>query len=397
MTISNIEDLRQAARRKLPRMFFDYIDGGSFSEHTLRRNIEDFELWSLEQRVLVDLSERQLSTEFLGSTHSMPLMLAPVGFAGAFWPDGEVNAARAAAAAGVPMCLSTFSINSVEEVGAVLREGLALQLYVFRDRALTEEILERAWGVGVRTLFLTGDTNVSSIRERDTRNGFRTAASLNMRAALDFLSRPGWCARMGRRGRLMLGNVKDKPGLPRSLMAQASFLSANVDPRMGWSDLAWLRKHWAGRLVVKGILSTHDAQAALDCGADALCVSNHGGRQLDGARSTISVLPEIAESVSGRAEILMDGGVRRGSDIVKAIGLGADAVMIGRAFAYGLAANGERGVAQALSLLRAEMDLTLALMGMRSVQELRRNRHALDYVGPAIKRRSNGLANPFPG
>jgi isopentenyl diphosphate isomerase/L-lactate dehydrogenase-like FMN-dependent dehydrogenase len=379
MTISNIEDLRQQARRKLPRMFFDYIDGGAFSERTLASNTEDFDQWTLEQRVLVDLSKRDLSTEFLGARYSMPVMLAPVGFAGSFWPNGEVQAASAATEAGIPMCLSTFSINSIEEVGAAMPHGLAMQLYVFKDRELASEIVQRAWKVGVTTLFLTADTNVSSVRERDTRNGFRTSSSLKLGTVLDLLSRPAWCIRMGLHGRLMLGNVKGKAGVPRSLMAQAAYLSGNVDPSMSWSDLAWLREQWPGKLVVKGVLSVEDASRALDGGADGVCVSNHGGRQLDGARSSISVLPEIARFVAGRAEVLLDSGIRRGSHIVKAIGLGADAVLLGRAYAYGLGAAGRKGVSQAIELLRTETELTLALMGMRSIDELRANREAVRH------------------
>lgn len=379
MTISNIEDLRRQARRKLPRMFFDYIDGGAFSERTLASNTEDFDEWTLEQRVLVDLSKRDLSSDILGARYSMPAMLAPVGFAGSFWPNGEVQAARAATQADIPMCLSTFSINSIEEVGAVMPRGLSMQLYVFKDRELATEIVQRAWQVGVTTLFLTADTNVSSVRERDTRNGFRTASSLKLGTVLDLLSRPAWCLRMGLNGRLTLGNVKGKAGVPRSLMAQAAYLSGNVDPGMNWADLAWLREQWPGKLVVKGVLSVEDASRALDGGADGVCVSNHGGRQLDGARSSISVLPDIARFVAGRAEVLLDSGIRRGSHIVKAIGLGADAVLLGRAYAYGLGAAGRKGVSQAIELLRTETELTLALMGMRSIDELRANRDAVRH------------------
>ncbi|MDR5769874.1 alpha-hydroxy acid oxidase [Caballeronia sp. LZ028] len=379
MTISNIEDLRREARRKLPRMFFDYIDGGAFSERTLARNTEDFDRCTLEQRVLVDLSTRDLSTEFLGARYSMPAMLAPVGFAGSFWPDGEVQAAHAARDAKIPMCLSTFSINSIEEVGAAMPSGLSMQLYVFKDRELASEIMQRARQVGVTTLFLTADTNVSSVRERDTRNGFRTSSSLKLGTIVDLMSRPAWCVRMGLHGRLLLGNVKGKAGVPANLMAQAAYLSANVDASMSWSDLAWLRREWPGKLVVKGVLSVQDAGRALDGGADGVCVSNHGGRQLDGARSSISMLPEIARFVAGRAEVLLDSGIRRGSHIVKAIGLGADAVLLGRAYAYGLGASGRKGVRQAIELLRTETDLTLALMGMCSIDELRANRGAVQH------------------
>jgi len=377
MIHSNVEDLRRTARRKLPKMFFDYIDGGSFSEHTLGTNISDFDQWWLEQEIMVDLTERALNTRILGNDHALPFMLAPVGFAGMFWPQGEVAAARAARAAGIPMCLSTFSINSMEQVAAELPKGLAFQLYVFKDRQLAEELIAHALAAGIDTLFLTADTDISSVRERDTRNGFRTAANLNISALLDFASRPGWCLRMARNGKAQLGNVKHRPELAGDFMSQASYLSGNVDPSMTWKDLDWLRQRWPGRLVLKGVLSVRDAERALAAGVDAIVVSNHGGRQLDGARSSISALPEIAAWVDGRMEILFDGGIRRGSQIVKALALGADAVLLGRAFAYGLAVNGQQGVSDAIDLLRAETDITLALMGITSIEALKAHRHRL--------------------
>ncbi|MBF8659436.1 alpha-hydroxy acid oxidase [Pseudomonas putida] len=377
MINSNVEDLRQRAREKLPKMFFDYIDGGAFGERTLAWNIDDFDRWSLEQQIMVDLSERNLGTHFLGAEHRLPFMLGPVGFAGMFWPDGEVQAARAAAQAGIPMCLSTFSINSIEEVAACMPGSLSFQLYVFRDRVLAADLLAKARAAGVETLFVTADTDISSVRERDTRNGFRTASSLNLSALLDLASRPGWCWRMAGHGKPQLGNVRGRAGLPNNLMSQASYLSGNVDPSMTWRDLAWLRERWPGRIVIKGVLSTADTQRAMDEGLDSIVVSNHGGRQLDGARSSIVALPEIAEYVDGRMEILFDGGVRRGSQIVKALALGADAVLLGRAFAYGLAAGGQQGVSEALEFLRTETEITLALMGVTSIEQLKANRSSL--------------------
>lgn len=375
MTISNIEDLRKSASRKLPGMFFDYIDGGAFGEYTLARNTADFNQWWLEQRVMVDVSKVDLSTRFLGNDHALPVMLAPVGFAGMFWPNGEICAAGAAADAGIPMGLSTFSINSLEEVAqAHPAVQLALQLYVFRDRSLAEDLIGRALACGVHTLILTADTDVSSIRERDSRNGFRTASRLSWQAMLDIATSPGWCLRMAGHHRPQLGNVKNKPGVPDGLMSQASYLSRNVDPSMAWVDLAWLRSRWTGKLVIKGILSVKDAEKAIEAGVDAIVVSNHGGRQLDGARSSISALPDIATYVDGRVEVLFDGGVRRGSHIIKALALGADAVLLGRAFAYGLASGGREGVNQALTLLRTEAEITLALMGITSIEQLRQQR-----------------------
>lgn len=371
MIAANIEDLRGAARRKLPRMFFDYLDGGAFGENALHRNISAWNNHLLEQRILVDVASRDLSTSFLGTTRALPMMLGPVGFSGMFWPDGEVQAARAAAKAGIPYCLSTFSINAIEEVAKVLPPGeLIFQLYVFRDRALTEAMLARARAVGVHTLVLTVDTGISSVRERDTRNGFRTASRLSLTAALDLARHPLWCLRRAHLGRPELGNMRGHPGVARGLMAQASYLSANVDPGLTWQDLAWLRDHWQGRIVLKGILSAADAHRAVEAGFDALVVSNHGGRQLDDARASIDALPEIVDAVAGRVEVLLDGGIRRGSHIIKALALGAQGVLIGRSYAYGLAAGGEAGVTQAIDLLRAEFDITLGLIGFSSVQAL---------------------------
>ena len=392
---ANIEDLRRRARRNLPRMFFDYIDGGAFGEITLQRNLEDFNRWTLEQQVLVDISKRDLSTTFLGRRYPLPFLLGPIGFAGMFWPKGEVEAAAAAAAAGIPMTLSTFSISSAEEVAAELPAGdLAFQLYVLRDRALAADLLARAETLGCRTLVLTVDNDISSVRERDTRNGFRTATRLSWRTMLDMARHPAWCLRMAPEGRPGLGNVRHRPDLAVGLMAQAMLLSANVDPALSWRDLDWLRDHWHGRVVLKGILSAADAERARSAGVDGIVVSSHGGRQLDGVRSSIAVLPEIADRLAGSIEILFDSGIRRGSDIVKALALGADAVMLGRAWAYGLAAGGRGGVARAIELLRAEFEITMALAGFRSVDELRRGAtEALRALDDAPSRRALGRAD----
>ena len=395
---ANIGELRRHARRNLPRMFFDYIDGGAFGETTLGRNTRDFDRWTLAPRVLVDISKRDLGATFLGRHYQLPLMLGPVGFAGMFWPNGEVEAAAAAAAAGIPACLSTFSISAVEEVVAAMPPGdLAFQLYVLRDRALAADLMARAEALGSRTLLLTVDTDVSSVRERDTRNGFRTASRLSWRAMLDMAQHPGWCLRMAPRGRPGLGNMRHRPDLAVGLMAQAALLSANVDPALSWSDLDWLRDHWHGRVVMKGIMTVEDGERARSAGIDGIVVSNHGGRQLDGARSSIALLPEIADRLAGSIEILFDGGIRRGSDIFKALALGADAILLGRAYAYGLAAGGRVGVARAIELLRAEFDITMALAGFRSVDELHRGAskalRALDDAMPHIVRGSyNGAA-----
>jgi isopentenyl diphosphate isomerase/L-lactate dehydrogenase-like FMN-dependent dehydrogenase len=373
-----IEDLRRMAHRRLPAMLSGFVDSGASSEATLAANSRDFERWTLNLRVLVDISSRSLATHFLGADRPMPFMLAPLGLTGMLWPRGEEAAARAAAAAGIPYCLSTASICSLEEVVAAAGPGtVCYQLYVMTDRALTERMVERAEAAGVDTLFLTVDTIVGGIREADIRSGFRTADRPSPKAALDILRHPGWALGMLRESRRpRLGNLSEW-GEFSGLMAQAAALVRQLDPTLSWNDLRWLRDRWKGRLVIKGILSVEDAQRAVDAGAEAIVVSNHGGRQLDGARSAISVLPEIAAAVGGRAEILFDSGIRRGAQIVKALALGADACMLGRAFVYGLSAAGEAGVTKAIDLMRNEMDITLALMGVTSIAELKGNGRVL--------------------
>jgi isopentenyl diphosphate isomerase/L-lactate dehydrogenase-like FMN-dependent dehydrogenase len=367
----NIADLRESARRRLPRMFFDYLDSGAFGETTLRRNRADLDVLELTQRVLVDVSRRDLSHTFLGRKSALPFMLGPVGFCGMFAGRGEILAARAAKAAGIHFCLSTFAIAAMEDVARDAGLVPDFQIYIFRPRDLAEQILERARKVGITTLFVTADTAVGGVRERDTRNGFRTAERLGLRPLTDMLLHPRWCFDQLGAGRRALGIARDWPEFGKSLMQQTTRLTRTIDPSLQWSDLKWLRDRWSGRLVIKGILSADDARRAVDQGVDGLVVSNHGGRQLDCASSSIRALPAIAAAVGGRTEVLFDSGIRRGSDIVKALALGADGVLLGRAYVYGLVAGGEAGVAAALRLLSAEMDNTMALMGVTSVAELK--------------------------
>jgi isopentenyl diphosphate isomerase/L-lactate dehydrogenase-like FMN-dependent dehydrogenase len=371
MILADIEDARRLARRRVPKIFFDYMDGGSFGEATQRANAAGFDAWRLEQRVLVDVSRRDLSAPYLGARHALPFMLGPVGFAGTFAPRGEVLAARAAGTAGIPFCLSTFSICSLEEVRAAFPGPLHFQLYILKDRGLSASMIERAARAGVAALHLTVDTAVTAVRERDVRNGFRSITRPSPGLVASFLRHPRWCLGMARAGMPQAGNVADRPEMGRGLLAQAASLSRLIDPSLSWADIAWLRERWPGTLVLKGILSADDARRAAVSGADAIVVSNHGGRQLDGAPASIMVLPEIAAAVGDRIEVLFDGGVRRGGDVVKALALGARAVLLGRAYAYGLGAAGEAGVARAIDLIAAEIDLTLALMGLRSIEDLR--------------------------
>ncbi len=371
MKIANIEDLRVAARRRVPRIFFDYLDGGAFSETTMHANIADFDKVHLEQRVLVNIEKRNLATRFLGSDYAMPLMLAPTGFAGMLAHRGEVQAGRAAKAAGIPLCLSTTSICSMEEVRRDSDVDFHFQLYVFKDRGLAELMLERAVKAQAKSLFVTVDATIGGRREKDLRNGFRTSRRPTPGALLDMMTRVRWGLDMLRGPWPLFGNFTDVPGAGKDIMAQALFVGRQLDPTLTWADLAWMRKHWKGPMVIKGILSVEDAQRAVDQGADGIVVSNHGGRQLDGARSSIAVLPEIAKAVGHKTEVLFDGGIRRGSHIVKALALGARACLIGRTYLYGLGAGGQAGVTRALDLLRFEMDVTMALMGVTDVDQLR--------------------------
>lgn len=365
------EDFRRAARRRLPRIFFDYIDGGASAETTLRANLADFDRFQLRPQVLRDVSVRQLETDFLGGRHALPIMLGPVGSLGLFRAGGEAASFRAARTAGIPACLSSFAVARPETLIPLLGSGAAYQLYVLKDRDRTEAILERVAACGTDTLFVTVDTSVSGIRERDIRNGLRVLSRPGPRMMMDFLGHPLWLADMVRAHPIRMPLAEGWPEAGRNYLEQAAFLAGQIDPTFDGHALAWLRQRWRGRLIVKGILTAEDASRCVDLGADGIVVSNHGGRQLDGVSSSIAALGEIAAALAGRTEILFDGGIRRGGDIIKALALGASACLLGRAYVYGMVAGGEAGVAAVLASLRAELDATLALMGLRSIDELR--------------------------
>ncbi|MBB3934250.1 alpha-hydroxy acid oxidase [Aureimonas phyllosphaerae] len=367
----NVEDARRIARRRLPKIFFDYIDGGSSAEATLASSTGDFANLRLEQRVLAGLRPRDLSSEFLGQRNRLPFMLGPVGFLGLFAGHGEILAAKAAHAAGIPACLSNFSIASLDDLRRAGCDGpLQFQLYVLKDRGLAEEFVAAAERAGVETLHLTVDTAVTGIRERDARNGFRAATRITPRMGFGMALRPAWAFDMLRTGKPGVGAVRGRAEFGANILAQAATLSRLIDPALSWDDVDWLRGRWRGRLSIKGILHPGDARRAKAAGADAIVVSNHGGRQLDGARSTISALPSIVDAADG-LEVLLDGGVRRGTDIVKAIALGASGVLLGRAYVWGVAAGGEAGAARVIQLLSDEIDVTLGLMGLSSIDELK--------------------------
>lgn len=364
---ASTEDYRRRAERRLPRAFFDYLDGGAYGERTLRANVADFETLALRQSVMRDVSSVTTATTLFGREMAMPLALAPVGLAGMMARRAEVQAKRAADAAGVPFCLSTVGICSMEEVAAVSPTPFWFQLYMLRDRGAVRDLLARARAAGVDTLVFTVDLAVVGARYRDVRNGLSGSLGpvARLRAGLlSYLLHPGWLREVGLGGRPhTFGNLSEyvpKATTPADFKA---WIDSQFDPSVTWADIARLRRDWPGRLVIKGILSEADARAAADAGADAIIVSNHGGRQLDGVASSVTMLARIADALNGGPEILMDGGVRSGQDVVRALALGARAVLIGRPWVYALAAGGEAGLTRLLATFRDEMAVTMALTG----------------------------------
>lgn len=377
----NVEDFERRARRALPRALFDYVRAGAFSELTARNNVNGFDRYSLQQTALVDVSGCALNSTFLGQETAAPLMLAPAGLTGLLWPEGEIAAARAAHDAGIPYCLSTLSIASLEAVKAASSSnGLAFQLYVMRDRNQTELLIDRAARAGYSSLFLTLDVPILSKRECDVRNGLMGSSRLPVRRALSIAAHPRWLIRMLRGPAARLGNLSN---LGRNVIEQSVEFSRQLDPAVTWRDVEWLRRRWPGRLVLKGIMNSDDALRAVDAGVDAVVVSNHGGRQLDGAPASITALAEIVTATQHRIEVLFDGGIRRGRHIAVALALGARACLIGRAYLYGLAAGGGPGVTRVIQLMVEELRITCALMGITTLDELRRGGLArLDPASP---------------
>ncbi|WP_149802373.1 alpha-hydroxy acid oxidase [Mesorhizobium sp. NFR06] len=365
-----IEDLRRAARRRVPRVFFDYAEAGSYAEQTLRANRADLERITLKQRVLVDVSQLDTATTILGETVSLPVALAPIGLGGMQWADGEILACRAAQAAGIPYTMSTMSICSIEDVAEAVGKPFWFQLYVMKDRGFVRSLVERAAAARCSALVLTVDLQVLGQRHADVRNGLSVPPALKPRTILDIASRPGWTARMLTAKRWTFGNLAGHVKGADSVKAVADWVAHQFDAALNWSDVEWIRSLWPGKLIIKGILNVDDARAAGKAGADAIVVSNHGGRQLDGAPSTISMLPRIAEAVGSEVEVLFDGGVHSGQDVMRALALGARACLVGRAYVYGLGAGGEAGVATAIEILRKELSVTMALTGTRSVSEI---------------------------
>jgi L-lactate dehydrogenase (cytochrome) len=365
--IQSIGDLKALARRRIPRAIFDYADGGSYDERTLRRNSADLDEISFRQRVMVDVSSVSLATTLVGSPAAMPLAIAPTGMAGFFHADGEIAGARAAAAFGIPFCLSTMSICSIEDVRAATNQPFWFQQYLMRDRGFNQELIDRAIAARCSALVLTLDLQVLGERRRDRRNGLTIPPRLTLRNAFDLVSKPAWTRSVLFGKRRTFGNLAGRLGGSSELRTLAEWSATQFDASANWRDVDWVRSRWPGKLILKGVLEAEDARLALAAGADAIVVSNHGGRQLDGAPSTISVLPELAAAVDGRCEVLFDGGIRSGQDIAKGLALGARAGLIGRSFLFALAAGGQAGVARALAILRDELRVTLALTGTADV------------------------------
>jgi len=363
-------DFRAAARRRVPRAIFEYADRGSYDEITLRRNRSGFDALGLRQRVMVDVSKRSLATTLAGQASTLPLAIAPTGLTGLFHADGEILGARAAAAAGIPFCLSTMSICSIEDVRAASSTPFWFQLYLMRDRGFNAELIQRAQAAACPVLVLTLDLQVMGLRRRDAKNGLSVPPKFTFSNALDVLGKPGWVMGMLGTKHRSFGNLQGRLGGSEGLSTLSEWIAGQFDAGATWKDAAWVRERWPGKLVLKGVLDVDDARAAAAVGADAVVVSNHGGRQLDGARASISALPEIAAVLQGRCEVLFDGGVVSGQDVLKALALGARGCLIGKAFLYALAARGEAGVAQIIEVMRRELDVSMALVGKRDVHEV---------------------------
>jgi len=369
-SITCIEDLRALARRRVPKAFFDYADGGSYSESTLRANRADLEAIRLRQRVMVDVSTRSLETSILGETAAAPIILAPVGLTGMQHGDGEILAAQAAQEAGIPYTLSTMSICSIEDVAAATKKPFWFQLYVIRDRGFTKDILARAQAAKCSALVLTVDLQVLGQRHRDIKNGMTVPPEIRLNNVIDMATKPAWALSILRGKRKTFGNLAGHVKGMDDVTSLAEWTNSQFDPALNWNDVAFIKSLWPGKLIIKGILDVEDARIAAGLGADALVVSNHGGRQLDGASSSIGALPKIADAVGSRIEIMMDGGIRTGADIVRALALGARSCMIGRAYAWGLGAGGKAGVARTIEILKKELDITMALTGVNRTADI---------------------------
>jgi L-lactate dehydrogenase (cytochrome) len=384
-TVTNIDDLRQLARRRVPRAFFDYADSGSYQEETLRANRADLEAIKLRQRVLVDVSSRSLATTVIGQKIAAPLILAPVGLTGMQHGNGEILSALAAEEAGIPFTLSTMSICSIEDVAGATHKPFWFQLYVIKDRGFSKDILERALAAKCSALVLTVDLQVLGQRHRDLKNGMTVPPQIRISNIIDMATKPAWALGILMGKRKTFGNLAGHVKGMENVNQLAQWTAQQFDPALSWKDVEWIKKIWPGKLILKGILDVDDAKTAVALGADAIVVSNHGGRQLDGAPSSISALPKVADAVGADLEVLFDGGIRTGADVMRALALGARACMIGRAYIYGLGAQGKAGVAKAIDILEKELDVAMALTGTNRIADV--GRHVIAGAeAPALKK-----------
>jgi L-lactate dehydrogenase (cytochrome) len=369
-----IEDLRQTARRKVPRAFFDYADGGAYVEETLRANSAELKCIKLRQRILVDVAARSTKTQILGEPAALPLILAPVGLCGMQHGDGEILACRAAHDAGIPFTLSTMSICSIEDVAAAVEKPFWFQLYVMKDRGFIRSLVERAAAAKCSALVLTVDLQVMGQRHKDIKNGMTIPPDLRRVGNLiDIATKPAWALSVLRGKRKTFGNISGHVAGMENVNVLSRWIAEQFDPALNWKDVEWIAGEWGGKLILKGILDVEDARIAAKTGAAALVVSNHGGRQLDGAPSSIAMLPKIADAVGSDIEVMFDGGIRSGQDVFRALALGARSCMSGRAYIYGLGAGGQAGVARAIEIIKSELDVTMALTGTKSVGDIGRD------------------------
>jgi L-lactate dehydrogenase (cytochrome) len=368
--ITCIDDLRRLAQRRVPRMFYDYADSGSWTETTYRANETEFSKISLRQRVAINVQSRNLRTQMIGQDVAMPVGLAPTGMTGMQFADGEILAARAAERFGVPFTLSTMSICSIEDVAAHTKAPFWFQLYVMRDRDFIESLIDRARAARCSALMLTLDLQILGQRHKDLRNGLSAPPKPTLANLINLATKPRWCLAMLGTRRRHFGNIVGHVKGVDDMSSLSSWTAQQFDPRLSWDDVAWIKNRWGGKLILKGIMDPEDARRALATGADALIVSNHGGRQLDGAPSAIEALPPIVDAVGSRIEVWMDGGIRSGQDVLKAVALGARGTLIGRAFLYGLGALGEAGVTRCLDIIRNELDVTMAMCGRTDIRDV---------------------------
>lgn len=366
-SVTCIEDLREMAQRRVPRMFYDYADSGSWTESTYLGNSHDFQKLKFRQRVAVDIQARSLRSTMLGTEVAMPVALAPTGLTGMQYGDGEILAAQAAEQFGIPFTLSTMSICSIEDVGARTSQPFWFQLYVMRDRDFMRRLIERAKAAGCSALMVTLDLQVMGQRNKDIKNGLTAPPKPTLRNLLNLATKPHWCLSMARTPRRTFGNIVGHAKGVTDVSSLASWTTEQFDPSLSWNDLEWIKQAWGGKLVVKGIMDAEDARHAVESGADALIVSNHGGRQLDGAPSSIAALPHIVQAVGSEIEVWMDGGIRSGQDVLRAIALGARGTLIGRPFLYGLGAAGQDGVRRSLEIIAKELDVSMAFCGRTDI------------------------------